>query len=508
MDVFSFRDRVVEDYGQFSRSFTTLRADDIRDFVDDRYGDEEYWPSPLIQLNPSFVDGGSIGQLVEQGLLHPECRQIFRWGKENGEGQELQLHLHQLESLKIVLAGGCVVITTGTSSGKSIGYILPMVQRIIEAKESGDTRKRIRAIVIYPMNALCNSQFKELEKYLCLGYPKGSERVTFARYTGQESAEEREKIQNNPPDILLTNYVMLEYILTRQNPLDQQVIRAAQGLEFLVLDELHTYRGRQGADVAMLVRRVRQRLSPENKLLCIGTSATMASEGSAEERNTLVASVASKLFGTTIPADNVVTETLERVTAGELPSADELRQALAGDVAVGDGESLRRHPLARWVELRLGLRREDDMPDGKWVRSNPKAFRIAAEELAQLSGVDPQQARNRLREFLLAAYQVEVAPNRRFFAFRHLLHPGATVVTPSHAQGSDLPAGQRPSGSSVPAGVLPQLRPGLSSGVGPPAEQAAGAAGAARLRRPDQLQRQGGDPWLLHARCGGAVFHR
>jgi ATP-dependent helicase YprA (DUF1998 family) len=192
MDVFSFRDRVVEDYGQFSRSFTTLRADDIRDFVDDRYGDEEYWPSPLIQLNPSFVDGGSIGQLVEQGLLHPECRQIFRWGKENGEGQELQLHLHQLESLKIVLAGGCVVITTGTSSGKSIGYILPMVQRIIEAKESGDTRKRIRAIVIYPMNALCNSQFKELEKYLCLGYPKGSERVTFARYTGQESAEERE----------------------------------------------------------------------------------------------------------------------------------------------------------------------------------------------------------------------------------------------------------------------------------------------------------------------------
>ena len=244
MDVFSFRDRVVEDYGQFSRSFTQIKAPDLREFVDGRYGDEEYWPSPLIQLNPSFVGGGSISELVEQGLLDPECRQIFQWGKSPGpgkeSGQELQLHLHQLEALKIVLAGGCVILTTGTSSGKSISYILPMVQRIIEARQAGDTTKRIRAIVIYPMNALCNSQFKELEKYLCHGYSKGGEKVTFARYTGQEEKEEREKIQNNPPDILLTNYVMLEYILTRQNPLDQQVIRAAQGLEFLVLDELHT----------------------------------------------------------------------------------------------------------------------------------------------------------------------------------------------------------------------------------------------------------------------------
>ena len=441
MDVFSFRDRVVEDYGQFSRSFTTIKADDIRDFVDGRYGEEEYWPSPLIQLNPSFVGGGSIGELVEQGLLHPECRQIFRWGKEHDEGQELQLHLHQLEALKIVLAGGCVVITTGTSSGKSIGYILPMVQRIIEAKEAGDTRKRIRAIIIYPMNALCNSQFKELEKYLCLGSSKGTERVTFARYTGQEEAAEREAIQNNPPDILLTNYVMLEYILTRQNPLDQQVIRAAQGLEFLVLDELHTYRGRQGADVAMLVRRVRQRLSPDNQLICIGTSATMASEGSADERNALVASVASKLFGTTIPAENVVTETLERVTQGDLPSADELRQALTADIPTGDIESLRRHPLARWVELRLGLRREDDRPDGKWVRSNPREFRKAAVELAELSGVELQQARDRLREFLLAAYQVEVAPNRRFFAFR--LHQFVSA-------GGDIHCTLEPPGSRHP----------------------------------------------------------
>jgi hypothetical protein len=243
-----------------------------------------------------------------------------------------------------------------------------MVQRIIEARQAGDTTKRIRAIVISPMNALCNSPFKELEKDLCYGY-------------------------------LLTNDVILEYILTRQNPLDQQVIRAAQGAD--------------------------------NKLISIGTSATMASEGSAEDRNAVVASIASQLFGTQIPASTVVTETLERVTKGGLPTAEELRQALehcsaVGEAPVWSAEQLRRHPLVRWVERKLGLRSEDDRADGKWVRSQPLPFREAADELAGLSGLDPRQARQGPRAFLLAAYQVEVAPNRRFFA-----DTGGSAVSPS-----------------------------------------------------------------------------
>jgi hypothetical protein len=98
MDVFSFRDRVVEDYGQFSRSFTQIKAPDLQEFVDGSYGKGEYWPSPLIQLNPSFVSGGAIGELVKAGLVHPECSRIFRWGKESGPGQELQLHRHQRDA--------------------------------------------------------------------------------------------------------------------------------------------------------------------------------------------------------------------------------------------------------------------------------------------------------------------------------------------------------------------------------------------------------------------------
>src|SRR5690606_27792677 len=128
---------------------------------------------------------------------------------------------------------------------------------------------------------------------------------TFARYTGQEGEEERERIRQSKPDILLTNFMMLELLLTRQNDRDREVIEAATGLDFLVLDELHTYRGRQGADVAMLIRRVRDRLCKGKQPICIGTSATMASEGGEAEKKSAVARVASRLFGTTIGADAV-----------------------------------------------------------------------------------------------------------------------------------------------------------------------------------------------------------
>jgi len=125
-----------------------------------------------------------------------------------------------------------------------------------------------------------------------------------------------------PPDILLTNYVMLELLMTRQDDLDRTVMQAAKGLKYLVLDELHTYRGRQGADVAMLVRRVRERLNPN--VLSIGTSATMAREGTLQVRNEAVAAVASKLFGTGVKPENIVTETLQRQTPhAEMPAGAE-----------------------------------------------------------------------------------------------------------------------------------------------------------------------------------------
>jgi ATP-dependent helicase YprA (DUF1998 family) len=89
-------------------------------------------------------------------------------------------------------------------------------------------------------------QMKELEKFLEQSESPGQLRPTFARYTGQESQEERQRIREAKPDILLTNFMMLELLMTRQNALDRAVMDNAHGLDYIVLDELHTYRGRQG----------------------------------------------------------------------------------------------------------------------------------------------------------------------------------------------------------------------------------------------------------------------
>ena len=108
--------------------------------------------------------------------------------------------------------------------------------------------------------------------------------------------------------------------MTRQSSDDRQVIENAQGFDFLVLDELHTYRGRQGADVAMLMRRVRDRLCRDHNPICIGTSSTMVSESEGIDTSASMARVASLLFGADIGHDDVVTESLDgqRTRAGIL----------------------------------------------------------------------------------------------------------------------------------------------------------------------------------------------
>ena len=138
----------------------------------------------------------------------------------------------------------------------------------------------------------------------------GRDPVTFARYTGQETDAQQQIIANSP-DILLTNYVMLELILPR--PLEQPLIVAAKNLRFLVLDELHTYRGRQGADVALLVRRTREALATA-PLQYVGTSATLAGAGPYEVQRAEVAHIASMIFGAPVHPEHVIGETLRRAT--------------------------------------------------------------------------------------------------------------------------------------------------------------------------------------------------
>jgi ATP-dependent helicase YprA (DUF1998 family) len=189
LDVFSLRKDLIGGYSAFARSFTHIRADDIRSQVDQAYASGRYWPEPLIQINPRFKPGKSIAEHVAAGELHPQAEAIFRV-----DGQPMRLHRHQSEAIDLARAGRSFVVTTGTGSGKSLCFFIPIIDAVLREKAK-EPSQRTRAIVIYPMNALANSQLEELQKFL----PGGAPAVTFARYTGQESDEVRERIRANPP---------------------------------------------------------------------------------------------------------------------------------------------------------------------------------------------------------------------------------------------------------------------------------------------------------------------
>ena len=429
-NVFQFRDQLIERYGSFSRSFVRIAAPDIQAEVGRQYALGRYWPEPLVQINPNYQRKGTVQQLVEQGVLHPTCAEVFQVGKPEGHPQPLHLYAHQLQALAKGQARQSYVVTTGTGSGKSLSFFLPIIDRIIKAK-AAEPKLCTRAIVIYPMNALANSQLEELDKFLH-GYTPEARPFTVARYTGQEKQDERNAVADNPPDILLTNFMMLEYILTRYDEVDRRVVSHCEGLEFLVLDELHTYRGRQGSDVALLARRLRERLNAEH-LVCIGTSATMSSDGSQADRNRVVAEVSSKLFGTSITEHDVIGETLERVTnplkdvnaiRAELPAAITRSQDIWPDFA-----AFQNDPLAIWIELNLGIELPVDEPPR---RARPMALEEASRHLATDAGSSQEAACAALQRFLLAAHEVRTPQGRPPFAFK--LHqfisgPGKVLTT-------------------------------------------------------------------------------
>ena len=126
LNVFEFRQTLVNEYAEFTRNFTRIKADDIRTFVDAQYASQKYWPEPLIQVNPNFQPGGTVEALCDAGQLSPACAGIFRFGKSaSSAGQTLPLYRHQVEAISLASAGESYVLTTGTGSGKSLSYFIP-----------------------------------------------------------------------------------------------------------------------------------------------------------------------------------------------------------------------------------------------------------------------------------------------------------------------------------------------------------------------------------------------
>ncbi|MEU2073436.1 protein kinase [Streptomyces sp. NPDC013489] len=433
MDVFGIHADLISEYENFTKSATVIRDPRVEGFVKDDLAAKSQWPDPWLSLNPFFADGGQVTDLVRDGVLHRKCAEVFQAGKKESarrpDGRPLTFHLHQRQAIEAAQAGDSYVLTTGTGSGKSLSYIVPIVDRVLKEREAAGPQAggRVRAIVVYPMNALANSQLMELEKYLRHGFGAGREPVTFARYTGQESDEQRKALRKDPPDILLTNYVMLELMLTR--PDDRaSLIRNAEGLQFLVFDELHTYRGRQGADVAFLIRRVREACRASATLQCIGTSATMSTEGSWEEQRREVAKVAGRLFGTTVLPKRVIGETLIRAT--EEPPANVPAERLRVPAAPLSYDALTKDSLARWLESRFGLEREEGT--GRLRRCAPETVETAAAELHAETGVPEEQVAEAIRTTLEAGARAKhPVTERPLFAFRlhQFLSKGDTVYT-------------------------------------------------------------------------------
>lgn len=308
-------------------------------------------------------------QLASQGVVHCDLPKVF--GGYN-------LYEHQIKALLNGVNQQSFVVTSGTGSGKSLTYLATIFDRLL--KESAGPG--VRAILVYPMNALINSQVDEIKKYAENYGPDFP--IQFRRYTGQESQEEREEIERTKPQIILTNYMMLELIMTRDK---EHWMRESmqRHLQFLVFDELHTYRGRQGADVSLLIRRIKQ--EARNQLTCIGTSATMASGVSPLEKKREVAKVATQIFGQPFTTDQIIGETLDTCTAStELPSPDRVRLAIQTPInSNGEPDAFCQNALAIWLENSIALHHHED---GTLERGQPLPLEEITTRLAVYTSVD------------------------------------------------------------------------------------------------------------------------
>lgn len=428
MSLFELHAAVLADYRDFVRSFFSVADERARAFIDHELeAQARLWPEALLQVSPAYARAASVDELAAQGVILEETARIFR----NDQGQPFTLYQHQREALERARRGESYVVTSGTGSGKSLTYFLPIIDNVLRRPP---TAPGVVALVVYPMNALVNSQLEALRK-LQRGYEQRTGRrfpVTFAKYTGEVQGEERQKLQREPPQILLTNYVMVELMLVR--PEDQALLpeRGAAreapetGLRFLVFDELHTYGGRQGADVAMLIRRLKERCaSPE--VICVGTSATMVAHRQAtpQERRQTVAEFACRIFGRSFLADQVIEETLEPFTQGGPPTREQLAEALAGPLPA-TLQDFRQHPLARWVEAEFGIEPESE---GRWRRRLPRTLSEAAQALSEASGKEADFCRRRLRELLDGAANLPRQEGGRAFAIKlhQFIGQGRTV---------------------------------------------------------------------------------
>ncbi|EET87546.1 DEAD/DEAH box helicase domain protein [Clostridium carboxidivorans P7] len=311
---------ISDKYIEYLESILTVKDNDIREKAVDKIKREnKFIKGPFVEITPPFVAGKSISQLVEEGILSSEFKYI-----DGALNNKRSLYKHQEDAVrKIVSQNRNLVVATGTGSGKTECFLIPIVNYLMGQKENGKLNSGVRALLLYPMNALANDQIKRLRSLL-KDYPD----ITFGRYTGETVKEtgkalqdyrtqnngeapmpneliSREQMRKNPPHFLLTNYAMLEYLLLRPEDNDFFDKEYSNEWKFIVLDEAHSYKGANGAEVALLLKRLKERINrgEQGKIQCIATSATL---GGGKEDYPKVAQFASDLFSEKFYPEDIV----------------------------------------------------------------------------------------------------------------------------------------------------------------------------------------------------------
>jgi len=332
---------IQQDYLAYVESFQQIRSQEIKDWIEARLeGGGLLWKPPYIQISLPFMPGDRLEKLVAEGVLHPGVLKFARREKSDPASPPVSPYLHQVDAIRRLHAGRNVIVATGTGSGKSFAFGIPIVSTALKLRELGV--KGIKAVIVYPMNALANNQYDDFTERLHgsglkIGRYTGDTRTSpeqaktqYQTLTGRKEPYDcevlsRAEIRENPPDILMTNYVMLELLLTRFE--DRTLFRHQGVLKYLVLDEVHTYKGKQGADVAALIRRLKQHTGTLGKLTCIGTSATVES-GEGESAQEAISGFASELFGENFAPEDVIGETYAPIPDSLDPKFNKLLNAL------------------------------------------------------------------------------------------------------------------------------------------------------------------------------------
>ncbi|MHA1717989.1 MAG: DEAD/DEAH box helicase [Promethearchaeota archaeon] len=268
---------------------------------------------PYLELVPPYEQSMSLMDLSKEDERWEKLAKHIN--SVNSKISSRKLYSHQLEALKRHFESN-LIIATGTGSGKTEAFIYPIIRFCLENTGIG-----VRAIIIYPLNALVEDQMKRLDDLL------NGTNVTFGRYTGLTPNEKpdniskkfsdnclktRSQIRNNPPNILITNYAMLEYLLLR--PGDSSIFdnRDSYSFKFIVLDEAHTYSGAQGTEVSFLLKRLRHRVKRTTEgIRCFATSATFGKGPNVHQKAIIFA---ERLFGCNFDSSSLITGVRSKIS--------------------------------------------------------------------------------------------------------------------------------------------------------------------------------------------------